>query len=273
MNGELAQVICLATHGSAWLADVGNSDPPALDRDNSVFQYVGSLRFRLQHEQGEPDSPAATVADWLLQLRQRSAERIWLALSDAKTATMGDRGIWGHELARFANAGQWGLVVTGGQQPEIWQASWMIGDRDAPGQRIWTVHYAGQFADEIVPQHPNMQRAAEQLSRSLQSARDFAAGQRLESWSEWFDRALTAKDFPYYPDMLPATYTDEAHRLAASAAQAWVFGGMGSWNDLGFRDQAIQDEYLDISRQLYDAVLQALLASTNDGLRRGDNGL
>ena len=56
-----------------------------------------------------------------------------------------------------------------------------------------------------------------------------------------------------------------AQQLAAMAARAWVFGGMGSWNDLGFELRAVEAEYDEVSRNLYAAVLLALLASANDG--------
>jgi hypothetical protein len=46
VNGELAQLICLASHGTVWLAGGSGQDPPTLDRDNSTFRYVGSVSFR-----------------------------------------------------------------------------------------------------------------------------------------------------------------------------------------------------------------------------------
>jgi len=63
VNGELAQIICLATRGSTWLADASRAAPPALDRDNSTFQYVGSLQFRFRDGQAGPESRAETVTD------------------------------------------------------------------------------------------------------------------------------------------------------------------------------------------------------------------
>jgi hypothetical protein len=47
------------------------------------------------------------------------------------------------------------------------------------------------------------------------------------------------------------------------ASQAWVFGGMGSWNDLGFPDAADNDRYRAVTAGLYDAVLGAIAAAAN----------
>lgn len=44
------------------------------------------------------------------------------------------------------------------------------------------------------------------------------------------------------------------------------FRGYGSWNDLGFVDRVVAAEYEEVSRNLYAAVLAALLASVNDDL-------
>ena len=60
--------------------------------------------------------------------------------------------------------------------------------------------------------------------------------------------------------MLPAAYTPQSRHLGPTAARAWVFGGMGSWNDIGFVDGAVQSEYRELSGLLCAATLRALLA-------------
>jgi hypothetical protein len=44
-----------------------------------------------------------------------------------------------------------------------------------------------------------------------------------------------------------------------AAQSAWVFGGMGSWNDLGFAG-AEQKEYERVSKHLYAALTDAICA-------------
>ena len=267
MNGELAQVICLASYGSSWLAHDGHSDPPALDRENSTFKFVGSLGFHLAAGSPGEEFHADTVTDWLRRLRDREVRRLWLVIPEAKPVTGLGHPVGEHMLAGFANAGRWGLAATGERQHEIWRASWAVGDRAAPEHRIWAVHYQGAYLDEVVPQRPDVRSAHEQLARALEAAHEFAARQHLDPWPAWFERALaSSRDIPYHPDMLPPDYTSEAHQLAAMAARAWVFGGMGSWNDLGFEDKAVQAEYDEVSRNLYAAVLLAMLASVNQDL-------
>jgi hypothetical protein len=54
----------------------------------------------------------------------------------------------------------------------------------------------------------------------------------------------------------------EAKQLLASAQAAWVFGGMGSWNDLGF-DGSDQQEYTALSDELFLLLNQALGVTVN----------
>lgn len=263
MNGELAQVICLASHGSSWLARSSHLVAPALERENSTFQFVGSLRFAPPGLERAAD----TVADWLRQLCDRGVSRLWLVIPEAAVVAGDGVAEDEHMLAGFSNAGRWGLLATGGQRLEAWRASWAVGDRDAPGRRIWSVTYQGAYVEHATAQRPGLRDAGEHLAEALRSARDFAIRQDLNPWPAWFDRALASgDDIPYHPDMLPAAYTSHARHLAAMAAHAWVFGGMGSWNDIAFGDPAIEPEYREVSRHLYAAVLLALLASVNDDM-------
>ena len=54
-----------------------------------------------------------------------------------------------------------------------------------------------------------------------------------------------------------------AQRLLAAAESAWVFGAMGSWNDIGFADAAVQKEYDAISDKVYDLVVQSAVTAVN----------
>ncbi len=265
VNGELAQCVYLASHGSTWLAGGATGLPsPDLGQESWAFQFVGSVEFQLTVASGR-EYRASTAAAWLGQLRDRRVARIWLVIPDARPTTVGGISVGEHQLAGFANAGRWSLLAAGRQQPEIWRASWTVHDRQAADRRIWAVRYEGSSVDRVMPQRPELHAAATQLSWALVAARDFAVRQDLGGWAEQFERCLglTEDDSADQARLLPPSYAPAAHRLLATADQAWVFGGMGSWNDLGFADAAVEQEYQQISRDLYGAVLAAILASTN----------
>jgi len=46
--------------------------------------------------------------------------------------------------------------------------------------------------------------------------------------------------------------------LLAGALKGWVFGGLGSWNDMCFRESSQEREYQLVSKNLYRAVIQSV---------------
>jgi hypothetical protein len=103
--------------------------------------------------------------------------------------------------------------------------------------------------------------------RELTAIRAFAVEQDLADWATEFGAALALRDatdaeLPY-PDVFPDSHPPEARHVAAMAARAWVFGGMGSWNDLGFESTEVRARYDQLSASLYSAVLRALVDATN----------
>jgi hypothetical protein len=49
----------------------------------------------------------------------------------------------------------------------------------------------------------------------------------------------------------------------AASSSAWVFGGMGSWNDIGFPDKQKEDEYDRLSAELYEVINECYVAVAN----------
>jgi len=67
----------------------------------------------------------------------------------------------------------------------------------------------------------------------------------------------------YHKDLAPDHLLDlPAKQVLAACQAAWVFGGMGSWNDLGFEGEQ-QAEYDRISTALYDLLNTAIAAAAS----------
>ena len=88
-------------------------------------------------------------------------------------------------------------------------------------------------------------------------------------WEKWFAEALELLNSPsaippYYADLLPASFENKKCRqLLAGALIGWVFGGLGSWNDMYFREHSLEREYQLVSKNLYRAVIQSIGAVAN----------
>ncbi len=116
---------------------------------------------------------------------------------------------------------------------------------------------------------PDLDAVANRLRFALTDTLQFAIKHNLTPWSEWFERALdcftlaTPLQFPEYVEFVCLdSYPETAQRLFAAAYNGWVFGGMGSWNDFGFKSKADNDQYDKVSAELYAAINEAIQQST-----------
>lgn len=262
VNGELASLVSLCLHGSAWLASTGHVPPPA-EAVAPGFRYVESLTVQWTEKtrQRTRGRQCHSVAKWLSALRADGCTR--LSLLTARAAT-GD--LPAHIAASFSNGGSW-AIVSDGPQPRVWLTRWSVAHPQAADNRIWSVNMLGRPFDAASPSSVDPASAAVRLREALAEISRFAATNELEHWRVVFDKSSSALDdstpaIAYGIDLAPDTLALARRQLLAAATLAWVFGGMGSWNDLGFTDSA-QSEYEALTDRLYDAVLGAVVAAVN----------
>lgn len=167
--------------------------------------------------------------------------------------------------------GRWLLAVAHGKGMDCWEASWDVGDQNAPDQRIWRVRYGlvGENAAIAPPRQRPLEEITSDLRTTLSTIRSFAEEHDLRGFAEAFGRAEAclsdADPFArvYHKDLAPPGLLgpQEARVLACSQA-AWVFGGMGSWNDMGFEGDE-QARYDRLSNDLFCLLNEAISAATN----------
>ena len=268
MDAALAQLLALVSHGNQWLA-APHGDPPNLLRDNSTFQYVKEVGFELRKRWGRRKT-WSSVDGWLRSHRERGTRRLIL-----------DSRNWGNpDLANVgsASARRSAIIAEADKGSQVWGSHWLTdlgpGDEYPPDRRIWRVIYKGESVRRRPPPRtPPIDDALSDLTTALERIRDFALEQRIEGWPEWFQEALdlaTAQypEIPYHPDVLPARASEQQRRLAAGAFKAWVFGGMGSWNDKSVEGESAAESDRILSERLYAAILQALDAVGDPSGRR-----
>ena len=263
MNTELADLVALVAHGSAWLAGATGTPPPDPLADTAAIRR--SLRF----DDGAGGG-VASARDWLVQLRDRGGRRLWLVVHEGR-APMGAPP---RMMAGFANAGRSAVVVDLGAAAEVWTATWEVGVKPGPGRTaIWDVVYSstlvGPVGEELSA--PEVGPAFERLQAALAAAEAFALSQDetwIAEWAEVFRAALDAgaadPSGGHYAGILPERgFSDQARRLVAMAGQAWVFGGMGSWNDVVVSEEPGRTRYGEVSEELFQAVLHGIEAAAN----------
>lgn len=151
-------------------------------------------------------------------------------------------------------------------------ARWEVGDRNASDQRIWKVTY-GQVAEHATTAlgEVDLNETARCLSAALEDTYAFSVRMHCDPFSECFRKALDAMSTSvrngYHTDLTPqGLLAVEADAMLDACQNAWVFGGMGSWNDMGFDGDDGQD-YDRVSEQLFAALTNAISVATNSGFR------
>ena len=176
-------------------------------------------------------------------------------------------------LAAFSGGGgTWLIAAHEAQRTMLWVSRWGLADVPRGSRTPWDVVYVGGSVP-LMPAPPpvDLTRTAAALDRALTDAAAFAADEpRLKNWIDWFERARRALSSaapeslpwpPQVPLLAPAMHPLAARRLVAAAECAWVFGGMGSWND--YSPPAGKESYRAITAALYASVIDAVVAGVN----------
>jgi hypothetical protein len=175
-------------------------------------------------------------------------------------------------LAGFVGGGgSWQLHSTDGHRTDVWEATWEVGNREAADKRIWRVRYAP--VSENLAFVPPIQRSPTEiipaLNQALSDVLAFSEQHQIAYFDSCFRKAtecLSSGDpfaLVHHQDLAPeALLSLPAQQVLAACQAAWVFGGMGSWNDMGFEGPE-QARYEKLSEALFTLLNEAIQSATN----------
>jgi hypothetical protein len=261
MNGPIAQIVALALHGNAFL---GGTDSRDFIAKNSTAQHCQSIMFTREEKSWFGLGPVKIVECsspemWFADLRARSARRIgvrWVSGNESAPDRM---------LAGFiGGGGTWTIQVQMADGSfEQWVADWGVDERRRKiDGKIWQVRYRRAYVGwESVSAVP-LGGAKSALERALVEAQKFSTRLELKPFTGMFEKGLAAMHAQpgseaYHRDLSPRALPEDVRAVLSAAQHAWVFGGMGSWNDMGF-DGADEKEYERVSEELFKAVTRAI---------------
>jgi len=265
MNGPIAQLAALTCYGNAYLS---GREIPEFFPSNSTCQFCDRINFVETEPDPDGDGAQEPLAlspdEWIHELPIREVDGIRLVFGARNDPNISDR-----MSAGFVGGGQvWTMeVIRDDGQSEFWSSDWNVWNQQARKKQIWRVCYR---LDRTQPSEPyksrNLAVVKTSLRESLSEIQIFSERHTQGAFTKHFSEALMALDDPtadvdYHRDIaLAGQLNEEAESLLKASMRAWVFGGMGSWNDMGF-DQPIQTEYENVSDRLFDVVHEAIEAS------------
>jgi hypothetical protein len=268
MNGPIAQFVALTCHANAFL---GGQRIPQFFPTNSTCKFCDWIKFfnisKTLLGKVHQTEVAASPSAWFEQLKLQGALGVRLFVAAQNNPGIPDR----MSAAFVGGGGSWSMEVTDQKgKAAVWLSKWEVWNQDAPERRIWRVSYSRISETQSRPaSSSDLTDAVARLRAALGEIYTFSQKHNCHGFTGCFAQAIETLDSQgstlhgYHRDLAPEGCLPPLARCLLDACQtAWVFGGMGSWNDLGF-DGA--------DRVAYDRVSERLLAALNEAIYAGAN--
>lgn len=259
MSTGVIQIASLTAYANAFL----QGHPICFDMDHSLADICHSITF-IECSSADSNDDYFELAknpnEWFQYLKKQRVERVKLHFVSSFNEELPDR----IGAAFVGGGGRWLMETLYGDCSDLWESGWTT----TRGARPWKVYYliVARDWEQFAGSYLSLRGARRRLSNALINVEAFAREQRENYWAESFRKALETLDAPYPlegSDFVPrGCFSLEAEQLFAAGLRSWVFGGMGSWNDLCFGGKT-EEQYVQFSNELYDAMCQSLVVAIN----------
>ncbi len=268
MNHPIAQFVALTCHANAFLQ--GRSIPRFFPT-NSTCTFCDWIKFfgvsktllgKIREEE-VANSPDA----WFAYLKAANISTIRLLCTPQNHPKISDRMSAGF----VGGAGIWAMeAVQQSGKSTIWLSRWEVWNQNAPERRIWRVSY-GRVSEMQSPTAPvtDLDSLAGRFRSALADIHQFSERHNCGGFTACFSQAIETLDsggekrHGFHQDLAPdGCLSLLAMRLLDACQSAWVFGGMGSWNDMAFDGEG-QVEYARTSEQLFLSLNEVIQAAAN----------
>ena len=271
MQGTIAQIIALTTHGTAFLKGAPRFDLSDFYPSHSTFRFCEYVRFADLKPKGEGWEQSAYASDpteWLTRLQHDGVQRLRMIYASSAGEETGGSSVSDRMQVGFVGGGgRWVIEAMKPAGSDYWEGRWDTGDQERADQKIWRVTYGRIARDQPAAAGPDLDPTAlrNRLAENLKAIGEFARKHELDNFARAFDGGLAAlnSNGRYHGDLAPDNSLPlPAVQLLGAVQAAWVFGGMGSWNDMGFdgEDQVVYDR---LSEELFQLLNAATVAAAN----------
>ncbi|MFN4066179.1 MAG: hypothetical protein ACK4K5_03020 [Thermosynechococcus sp.] len=261
MQNSIAQDIDLVLWGNAVLGAIAANE---CSREEFEFsQPVTFLDLQKKDHSWREIPYAPDPMTWLKRLWGEGAGALQLFYEASQNPEIPDR----LSVVFPGGGGHWLVEAVKSTGCDYWRSRWRWSERN----QHWEVAYG-----RILCNHPRLaspMRAIPpatiraELLTHLDQMIEFATNHDQETFARTFDLArqmlnspslLTEEETPWPVSRL----AEICQQLLSAAEVAWVFGGMGSWNDLTFSGDS-QTEYETLSDALYQLLNTAIVVAVN----------
>jgi hypothetical protein len=268
MVGTVAQLLSLVSYGNEFITK--HSFPLDYFPNNPVFQYDKEVVFDTSKEKffgGTKAIHLANPQEWFRWLKEDGCLELRAIFQYSDQKDFKDYMMAG----MVGGGGTWFVQSSYKRYCDLWYANWEVGNQNDPDNKIWLVKYKTVLQkQEIKQQLFLLNPIKEELGKLLIEIEAFARTNKKDMWADWFKKALESlnsnkpyESFYQQNMIVLKNYSLLAQQVLFGASNAWVFGGMGSWNDIGFAEKETNVKYEQLSEQLYDVMIRGLVGAIN----------
>ena len=262
MNGPIVQIVALCLYGNAYrhgeiITDFFNNSTAQFCKKIEFIQLKKKL-FGKVEEKVIYNNPNTFFNELNSPLTQYNLYYVPVEPRD---------GLEERITAGFVGGGgKWILLSTNEDGTTDWTSYWNVIDQNNPNKKIWGVKYI-QTGNYFLC-NENDENYIDTFYNALESIYNFTIAKNNSAFASYFKNAMITLDshgkklFGYHKDLVPKCYKEIEYLLDACQS-AWLFGGMGSWNDVYFQDENIFEEYKEVSQNLYSSLISTVIQSVN----------
>lgn len=269
MNVSILQMVSIVSYSNAYLS---NQLPEISNQGEKISMYCNKVLFHIPVVGHEHQYSTQAPIDWFISLKYRGVKEVKLFYKAIPNQNIPERMSAGF----VGGAGVWMVEVVLEGKSEFWYSKWEVDEdqRKLGSNRIWTVTYKLAPVDQLPSEVYEVDQQIQDLGTILNQMVEFCITEDLDNWKNIFRgaREVLHKGKPststYLKDMIvEGIYTTQALALMEASDRAYVFSGMGSWNDIaGFNSNEQEQTYMRLSEQLYTCLNKSILAFANSCL-------
>ncbi len=262
MSFNLERLIALVTAANVYLNDNENR----YNLEPTITEYCYGLEFIVTPPPGIAGSIqtiASNAKDWFEYLKKEGPARMILHYNPSARDDI-PQGIR-DEVTAYGD--DWLLEAQYSQSDRLYVN--IVNYQKIGITELWKTYFAllKGTCSNLDDTSPSVNESIDHLDHILEMLSNFADRfEHTKHWAAIFNNSrqlLHDSNLSISLDAVPiGIYSDDGYRLLKAALSSWVFGGMGSWNDLAFGEED-EHQYSTLTSQLYNTICTSIASVVN----------
>jgi len=257
MNTNILRIATMTAFGKAFL----QGEKVSYDKNHPAAYNYHAIKFvqDLPNDQaGWVQYLAENPNDWFQFLKKHGYTHLYLHFTQSNSE------LKDYISSAFKGGGsEWVIIAQKGELFDIW----LEATQAKSGEAKIYFYIKEKDVEFSGIKITSLEETKLFLKEMLEDMVDFTIINNLTNWQYVFQNSINCLSIESEEDLLVegflprGCYSLLAKQILAACDQAWIFGGMGSWNDVVEVDD--YEKYKQLTETLYDTLCQAIVSAIN----------